>query len=188
MLTPDHKGAQRALEQAIAAERAKLVSAHAVQKCLYQVLLYAEGEDAVVHAEAAHVVATLVENAVDKLDSVSLRRVMEEAELGETVERDPIEGARRRSYQAVNAELVGLYWQLGEYISRKIESAEWGDSVVDELVAAIARQYPGLRGYTRPNLFRMRQFYEAYRSNEIVSPLVRQLPWTHSRTLTYSNF
>ncbi len=90
-----------------------------------------------------------------------------------------IEGARRRSYQAVNAELVGLYWQLGEYISCKIESAQWGDSVVDDLVAAIARRYPGLRGYTRPNLFRMRQFYEAYRGNEIVSPLVRQLPWTH---------
>lgn len=89
MLTPDHKGAPRALEQAIAAERAKLVSANAVQKCLYEVLLYAEGEDAVVYAEAAHVVATLVENAVDKLDSVHLRRVMEEAELGETVERDP---------------------------------------------------------------------------------------------------
>jgi predicted nuclease of restriction endonuclease-like (RecB) superfamily len=90
-----------------------------------------------------------------------------------------IEAARRRAYQAVNAELVGLYWQLGEYISQKIESAQWGDSVVDELVAAIARRYPGLRGYTRPNLFRMRQFYETYRDNEIVSPLVRQLPWTH---------
>ncbi len=89
MLAPDHKGAQRALEQAIAAERAKLVSANAVQKCLYEVLLYAEGEDAVVHAEAAHVVATLMEDAVDKLDSVHLRRVMEEAELGGTVEQDP---------------------------------------------------------------------------------------------------
>jgi hypothetical protein len=89
MLTPDHKGVQRALEQAIAAERAKLVSAHAVQKCLYQVLLYAEGEDAVVHAEAAQVVATLMEDAVDKLDSVYLRRVMEETELDGAVERDP---------------------------------------------------------------------------------------------------
>ena len=90
-----------------------------------------------------------------------------------------IEVARRRAYQTVNAELVGLYWQLGEYISRKIESAQWGDGVVEELAAAIARRYPGLRGYTRPNLFRMRQFYEAYRGNEKVSPLVRQLPWTH---------
>jgi predicted nuclease of restriction endonuclease-like (RecB) superfamily len=87
--------------------------------------------------------------------------------------------ARRRAYQAVNAELVGLYWQLGEYISRKIDSAQWGDSVVDELAAAIARRYPGLRGYTRRNLFRMRQFYVTYRSNEKVSPLVTQLPWTH---------
>jgi predicted nuclease of restriction endonuclease-like (RecB) superfamily len=90
-----------------------------------------------------------------------------------------IEAARGRAYQAVNAELVELYWRLGEYIGRKIESAQWGDSVVDELVVAIARRYPGLRGYTRPNLFRMRQFYEAYRGNEKVSSLMRQLPWTH---------
>lgn len=89
MRSSDHKGAQRALEQAIAAERAKLVSAHAVQKCLYEVLLYAEGEDAIVHAEAAHVVATLMEDAVDKLDTVRLRRVTEEAESGGAVEQDP---------------------------------------------------------------------------------------------------
>lgn len=90
-----------------------------------------------------------------------------------------IDAARRRAYQSVNAELVGLYWQLGEYISEKIAAAEWGDSVVEELAATIAREYPGLRGYTRPNLFRMRQFYEAYRGHRKVSPLVRQLPWTH---------
>lgn len=90
-----------------------------------------------------------------------------------------IEAARSRAYQAVNVELVSLYWQLGEHISRKIASAEWGDGVVDELAAALARRYPGLRGYTRRNLFRMRQLYEAYRGHERVSPLVTQLPWTH---------
>ena len=90
-----------------------------------------------------------------------------------------IEAARGRAYQAVNSELVGLYWQLGEYISTKIASAEWGDGVVEELAATIGRQYPAMRGYTRPNLFRMRQFYEAYRSNQKVSALLRQLPWTH---------
>ena len=90
-----------------------------------------------------------------------------------------IEAARRRAYQAVNTELVAHYWELGEYISRKIASAEWGDGVVEDLAADLARRYPGVRGYTRPNLFRMRQFYEAYRSNRKVSPLVRQLPWTH---------
>lgn len=89
-----------------------------------------------------------------------------------------IEAARSRAYQAVNAELVTLYWQLGEYISRKIASAEWGDGVVDELAATLARRFPGLRGFTRRNLFRMRQFYEAYRGSQKVSPLVTQLPWT----------
>ena len=90
-----------------------------------------------------------------------------------------IEAARRRAYEAVNTALVGHYWELGEYISRKLASAEWGDGVVEDLAADLARLYPGIRGYTRPNLFRMRQFYEAYRSNRKVSPVVRQLPWTH---------
>lgn len=90
-----------------------------------------------------------------------------------------IEAARGRAYQAVNTELVSLYWQLGAYISKKIESAEWGDGIVDELAATIARQYPGLRGYARSNLFRMRHFYEAYRRNTKVSALLKQLPWTH---------
>ena len=90
-----------------------------------------------------------------------------------------IEAARRRAYQAVNTELVDLYWQLGAYLSQKIESAEWGDGVVDQLAATLARRYPGMRGYTRRNLFRMRQFFEAYRGKKKVSPLVTQLPWTH---------
>src|SRR3954471_17700616 len=62
-----------------------------------------------------------------------------------------IDAARNRAYQAVNSELVSLYWQLGELISRKVASAEWGDGVVDELAATLARRFPGLRGFTRPN-------------------------------------
>ena len=90
-----------------------------------------------------------------------------------------IDAARARGYQAVNTVLVEHYWELGAYISRKIASAEWGDGVVKDLAADLARRYPGVRGYTRPNLFRMRQFYEAYRANRKVSALLRQLPWTH---------
>lgn len=90
-----------------------------------------------------------------------------------------IEAARAQAYQAVNTELVTLYWQLGEYISNKIARAEWGDGVVEQLARELARRFPGQRGFARPNLFRMRQFFEAYAGNEKFSPLVRQLPWTH---------
>lgn len=91
-----------------------------------------------------------------------------------------IDAARQRAFQAVNTALIELYWQVGEHISRKIAAAEWGDGVVDRLAAYIAHTHPGLRGFTRPNLFRMRQFYEAYASaDEKVSALLRQIPWTH---------
>lgn len=51
--------------------------------------------------------------------------------------------------------------------------------MVEQLARYLAQTQPGLRGFTRANLFRMRQFYEAYPDWEFVSPLVRQLPWTH---------
>ena len=82
--------------------------------------------------------------------------------------------------QAVNTTLIDLYWQIGEVISRRIAAAEWGEGVVDQLAAHIARTQPGQQGFTRRNLFRMRQFYEAYQGDEKVSPLARQLPWTHN--------
>ena len=91
-----------------------------------------------------------------------------------------ITAARLRAVQAVNTTLIDLYWQVGQTISRKIEQAQWGDGVVAQLAEHLARTQPGLRGFTRPNLFRMRQFYEAYRNDQIVSPLARQLPWTHN--------
>jgi predicted nuclease of restriction endonuclease-like (RecB) superfamily len=90
-----------------------------------------------------------------------------------------IGAARERAIQAVNAALIDFYWEIGATISRKIEAAEWGDGTVDKLALFIARTQPGLRGFSRPNLFRMKQFYEAYREEAIVSPLVRQLPWSH---------
>ena len=91
-----------------------------------------------------------------------------------------IQQSRQRAYQAVNTELIELYWRVGEYISRKLASAAWGEGVVEQLARYIARQHPDWKGFARPNLFRMRQFYETYRADEIVSPLVRQLPWTHN--------
>jgi predicted nuclease of restriction endonuclease-like (RecB) superfamily len=90
-----------------------------------------------------------------------------------------IDAARQRAYSAVNTTLIELYWQIGEHISRKIAAAEWGDGVVDRLAAHIGRTQPGLRGFTRRNLFRMRQFYEAYQPAEFVPPLVAQIPWSH---------
>ena len=91
-----------------------------------------------------------------------------------------IDSARQRAYQAVNTTLIELYWQVGAYLSRKIAAAEWGEGVVEQLAQHIATTQPGLRGFSAKNIWRMRQFYETYRDDEKLSPLVRELPWTHN--------
>ena len=90
-----------------------------------------------------------------------------------------IQAARGKALAAVNTTLVDLYWRVGEYISRKLETATWGEGVVEALARYIQRRHPNIRGFTRRNLFRMRQFFEAYKADKKVAPLVRQLPWTH---------
>ena len=91
-----------------------------------------------------------------------------------------IAAAKQRTYSTVNSMLVELYWQVGAYIHAKLESAAWGEGVVEQLANHLKTTQPGLRGFTRANLFRMRQFYATYRGDEKVSPLVTQLPWTHN--------
>ena len=101
-----------------------------------------------------------------------------ESAFGEVV--DLIRAARQRAHQAVNTELIGLYWRIGEYINDKLAAAEWGEGVVDRLAQHLARTEPGLRGFSAQNLWRMRQLFETYRDAPKLSPLVRALPWTHN--------
>lgn len=56
-----------------------------------------------------------------------------------------IAAAKLRAVQSVNTALIDLYWQVGAIIGRKIEAADWGEGVVDQLAAYLARTHPGLR-------------------------------------------
>jgi len=91
-----------------------------------------------------------------------------------------IDEARHRALKAVNTELVMLYWNIGQYLNTLAASASWGEGVVDRVADYLATEGPEYRGFNRRNLYRMKQFYEAYHDNEIVSPLVTQLSWTHN--------
>lgn len=67
-----------------------------------------------------------------------------------------ISAAHQHAYQAVNTTLIDLYWQVGAYISNKVNVAEWGDGVIIQLAQHLALTQPNLKGFARPNLFRMR--------------------------------
>ena len=91
-----------------------------------------------------------------------------------------IETRRSNAYKKVNEELISLYWDFGKYISEKVNDANWGDRIVDRLVEFMKREYPTMKGFTRRGIYRMKQFYETYKDNEIVSPLVTQISWTNN--------
>ena len=86
---------------------------------------------------------------------------------------------RERALQTVNKELISLYWEVGKILSAKVQSDGWGKKTIDELAAYLKQTQPSLRGFTRPNLYRMRQSFEAYPDIAIATALPRQLSWTH---------
>lgn len=91
-----------------------------------------------------------------------------------------IKQSRTNAIRAVNAELINLYWDIGEYISKKIEQSEWGDSVVKELANFIQTYEPEIKGFSDKNIWRMKQFYETYKDFPKLSPLVREISWTNN--------
>lgn len=91
-----------------------------------------------------------------------------------------IEAARARAIAAVNTALIDLYWNIGEHISRRTAEDDWGEATVQALADYIQKRHPGISGYSASNLWRMRQFYEAYRDLPKLAPLVRELSWSHN--------
>lgn len=91
-----------------------------------------------------------------------------------------IRNNRDQLLRTANTALIETYWQVGKYVSEKIASSVWGDSVVKQLAEYISKSAPDLKGFSKENLHRMRRFYETYNENKIVSPLVTQISWTHN--------
>ena len=69
---------------------------------------------------------------------------------------------------------------MGEYLSGLCAAAQFGDKIIDEVAAYIAETSPEIKGFNRRGLYRMKQFYETYRDDEFVSPLVTQISWTNN--------
>ena len=91
-----------------------------------------------------------------------------------------IKQSRTNAIRAVNTELINLYWNIGQYISKKIEQSEWGDSVVAELAYFIETKEPEIKGFSDKNIWRMKQFYEIYKDFPKLSPVVREISWTNN--------
>jgi predicted nuclease of restriction endonuclease-like (RecB) superfamily len=85
--------------------------------------------------------------------------------------------ARIKAARSVNKELIRLYWEIGKLIAEKQVRYGWGQSVVEQLALDLANYFEGLEGFSANNLWRIRNFYLAYKDTPKLAQLVQEIPW-----------
>lgn len=102
-----------------------------------------------------------------------------------------IRSAQIKGAIAVNKELIKLYWDIGKDIVEKQAQEEWGSKVLEKIAKDLQNEFPGIEGFSRTNLFRMKAFYTAYAKIPQVVGQIEQLPifsipWGHNIILLES--
>jgi predicted nuclease of restriction endonuclease-like (RecB) superfamily len=91
-----------------------------------------------------------------------------------------IRSAQYAALKAVNKELIALYWDIGKLIVERQQGETWSKSIVEQLAHDLQTEFPGIRGFSSRNIWRMRDFYLSYYANEKLTPLVAEISWSHN--------
>ncbi|MCF7806070.1 MAG: PDDEXK nuclease domain-containing protein [Simkaniaceae bacterium] len=102
-----------------------------------------------------------------------------------------IKESQVRAITAANKELIHLYWKIGKTIVEKQEKSGWGTKIIEKLAKDIQNSFPGIEGFSRTNIFRMRAFYIAYQTNPPAGgqfqndplEILASIPWRHNSVL-----
>jgi len=97
-----------------------------------------------------------------------------------TAVKERVRAAQYAALRAVNTELVGLYWDIGRMIVERQANGTLGKAVVQQLALDLQMEFPGVGGFSPSNLWRMKAFFEAYREQAKLAPLVREIGWSHN--------
>jgi hypothetical protein len=88
--------------------------------------------------------------------------------------------ARQQASLSLNSALIELYWEIGRDIVEKEERAAWGSGLIERLSRDLTHAFPDMKGFSRRNLYAIRQWYLFYSAlSAIVPQPVAQLPWGH---------
>ena len=108
------------------------------------------------------------------------KQIVESQEQGFSGIISIIQSHRDTAYRKVNEELVKMYYEIGEYLSKKVASGEYGDKIIATIADRISEKYPTLKGFSKRGLYQMIQFYDVYSKEQKVRPLAAQLSWTNN--------
>ena len=94
--------------------------------------------------------------------------------------KEKIKSSQLTAVRAVNKELIGLYWDIGESIVKKQLEEGWGSEIVEELAKELQLEFPGMQGFSSRNVWKMRNFYLSYKESEKLPQLVAEIGWSHN--------
>lgn len=97
-----------------------------------------------------------------------------------------IQQSQIKASLAVNRELIQLYWELGQQIVEKQETAKWGSGFIDQLSKDLKAEFPNIGGFSVSNLKYCKQFFLFYNSNQIRQQLVDEFETTNNQQLIKS--
>jgi predicted nuclease of restriction endonuclease-like (RecB) superfamily len=98
--------------------------------------------------------------------------------------KSKIHEARRKIAFSINSQLIELYWEIGRELDLRQENAEWGSNLIEQVANELKHEFPDIKGFSRRNLFAMRQWYRFYSEKyQFVPQVVAQIPWGHNRLI-----
>lgn len=99
-----------------------------------------------------------------------------------------IKATQVKAVLAANKELLKLYWYIGQTIEEKQQKSDWGSRIIEKLAKDLQDSFPGIAGFSKRNIFRMRAFYLAYEKvpqavAQIETLPIFNIPWGHNAVL-----
>jgi hypothetical protein len=91
--------------------------------------------------------------------------------------KEKIRTAQYTALRAVNKQLIQLYWDIGKTIveRQKADPNTWGKAIVEKLALDLQKEFPGPRGFSPRNIWRMRNFFLTYHKDQKLTRLVSEL-------------
>lgn len=99
--------------------------------------------------------------------------------------KQQVQEAQVKATLSANKELIRLYWNIGKTIVERQVESSWGSGVIEQLSNDVQHAFPGIGGFSRANIFKMRAFYLAY--TKVSQPAILlddlpifNIPWWHN--------
>jgi predicted nuclease of restriction endonuclease-like (RecB) superfamily len=73
-----------------------------------------------------------------------------------------VRSAQIKAAMAVNKELILFYWDLGNMLSEKIKTSNWGDKVLENVSNDLKEEFPEMKGFSVTNLKYCKMFFEYF--------------------------